>query len=113
MQNQFFSNDSFVSLGSASAIVLVVSNTLQGSLNFNPRWLALVLAELVAVYGTYLDHSTASPSDYFIALLNGCLIYCTAVGGATLAALRHPRGKPKGVSPTAAGEKRQFTTSWF
>ena len=46
--HSFFTNQSFVSLAGASAIVFVVCNTLQSALNFNPRWLALVVAEAVA-----------------------------------------------------------------
>lgn len=85
MPNQFFTPQSFYSLAGSAGIVYIVSNALQSAFNVNPRWFALVLSEAVALYGTYAAQSAQVPSDYFIALLNGCLIYCTAVGGNTLA----------------------------
>lgn len=112
MHNQFFSNQSFLSLAGASGMVFVMSNALQGAFNFNPRWLALALAEIIAVYGTYLGNGNSVPSDYVVSLLNGCLIYCTAVGGTTLAD-RRPKGRAKAVSSTSETGKRGFLTSWF
>lgn len=113
LPDQFFSNSSFGSLASASGIVFVASNALQGALNFNPKWLALALSEVVAVYGTYLAHSAAVPSDYFVSVLNGCLIYCTAVGGTALAASVREQGKPKGLVVGRSSSRRAFTSVWF
>ena len=113
LPDQFFSNSSFGSLASASGIVFVASNALQGALNFNPKWLALALSEVVAVYGTYLAHSAAVPSDYFVSVLNGFLIYCTAVGGTALAASVREQGKPKGLVVGGSSSRRAFTSVWF
>jgi hypothetical protein len=113
LPDQFFSDASFGSLASASGIVFVVSNALQGALNFNPKWFALVLSEAVAIYGTYLAHSAAVPSDYFISVLNGCLVYCTAVGGTAIASSVREKGRPKGVVGDGANSRRAFTSAWF
>jgi hypothetical protein len=109
----FFSADSFSSLAGASGIVFVVCNALQGAFNFNPRWLALALAQIIAIYGAYVTHNAAVPSDYFVVVLNGCLIYCTSVGGTTLAASARAKGRPKGLVAEGGSERREFFTSWF
>jgi hypothetical protein len=114
MPHSFFTNQSFFTLAGASAIVFVVCNALQSALNFNPKWLALVLAELVALYGTHASQNALVPSDYFLAALNGCLIYCTAVGGTTIAGSSRRKARPKGLAIDSEDpQRRDFTTSWF
>jgi hypothetical protein len=114
MPKDFFTADSFYSLAGASGMVFVVCNALQGALNFNPRWLALAFAEIVAVYGTYASHAAIVPSDYFISILNGCLIYCTAVGGSVLSGSAQQKGRPKGwAGPQGNASRRNFLTSWY
>jgi len=109
----FFTNQSFLSLASASGIVFVVSNAIQGAFNFNPRWLALVLAEAVAIYGAHLSQNVRVPSDYFLAALNGCLIYCTAVGGTQIVSKAAVAGKPKGQLGDDGRARRRMFTNWF
>jgi hypothetical protein len=109
----FFTNKSFLSLAGCAGIVFVVCNALQGALNFNPRWLALALAELVAIYGAHLANTPRVPSDYFIAALNGCLIYCTAVGGTAALAAAKDAGAPKGLAPSFPNSKRGFFSPWL
>jgi hypothetical protein len=112
MTKDFFTSESFYSLAGASGMVYVVCNALQAALNFNPRWLALVLAEVIAVFGTYAAQSARVPSDYFVAVLNGCLIYCTAVGGSTLGHSTRTKGRSKGTSPDDPG-RRSFWDRWY
>jgi hypothetical protein len=111
--DSFFTMQSFVSLTGASAIVFIVANALQSALNFNPRWLALALSELVALYGTYASGNIHVPTDYVLALLNGCLIYCTAVGGTSIAGAVREKGTPKGLAPATGNQRRGFSTAWF
>jgi hypothetical protein len=105
----FFTSESFESLASCSAIVFVVSNACQRALNFNPKWLGLFLAEATAFYGAYASQNLIGLGGCVIAVLNGCLIYSTAVGGTNLAASTGTGGQPKGL-PSA---KRSFFTPWF
>jgi hypothetical protein len=81
MPSSFFTNESFFSLAGASAIVFVVCNVLQKAFDFNPRWLALLLSEIIAIAVVAFGQRPTVPSDYFIAALNGCLVFCTAAGG--------------------------------
>lgn len=112
--DSFFTNQSFFSLAGATAIVFVVSNAVQRAFNFNPRWFALVIAEAVAIFGTYASGGTHVATDYFIAVLNGCLIYTTACGTTTIAAGAAEAGTTRGqeaVQPITS--KRKFLSSWF
>jgi hypothetical protein len=112
MPSQMFSNESFFSLAGASAIVFVVCNALQSALNFNPKWLGLALSEVVAILGVWTAPRITVPSDYFIALLNGCLIFCTAAGGTSVAASAKEAAQPKGVI-VPAKQSRGFAERWL
>jgi hypothetical protein len=110
----FFASSAFYSVAGASSIVFVISNTLQTAFNFNPRWLALVLSEFIAVFGMYLSKSAQTPSDYVIALLNGCLIYCTTNGVNSIGNATAKSGRAKGFVGADTGQKRrQFFTPWY
>jgi hypothetical protein len=109
--NSFFTNASFVSLAGSSAIVFVVCNALQAAFNFNPRWLAFTVSELIAVYGVWASGNVHVPSDFFVAVLNGCLIFVTASGGANIGSAARQAGQPRGRIDTAG--KRRFLTPWF
>lgn len=92
-QDQFFTLSSFGSLAGASAIVFVVSNALQGAVNFNPKWFALVLSILVGLFGIYLGPRLVTPPGpapdsvaYMLGVLNGFLIYTTAAGVTSIGA---------------------------
>ena len=106
----FFTVQSFSTVAGASAMVFFVSNALQKAFNFNPRWLAFVVAEVVVLVGTYVSHSAQVPSDYLLAVLNGCVVYCAAVGGATVTGAVREQGAPRGA---VADPRRRFTDPWF
>jgi hypothetical protein len=109
----FFTNESFFSLAGATAIVFVVCNTIQKVFNFNPKWLALLLSEFVAIFGAWSSARAHVPSDYLIAVLNGCLIYSAAAGGTVIASAAKEQGTPKGLVNTLAARRRRFVSSWL
>jgi hypothetical protein len=114
---EFFTLQSMLTLTGAAGATFVVCNGLQSAFNFNPRWLALVVAQCLSVYGTYASHSATSvPSDYFVAVVNGFLIYATATGGTNIlggsAAPAVARGAADAAAPQA-GSRRGFLSSWF
>ena len=111
MPSTFFTNESFFSLAGSTAIVFVVCNTIQRVFNFNPKWFALLLSEMVALFGTWAAQRSHLPSDYLIALLNGCLIYSAAGGGTAIAASAET-GNRKGLLGDLTHE-RKFLSSWF
>ena len=119
---QFFTWGSLLSLAGASGATFVVTNTLKMAFNFSPKWIGLLIAQIVCV-GTaaYLGKSS---SDYVIAILNGCLVYLSAAGASvTGAAIANPApvdatSRDGNVlaprAPVPAGKtSRAFFDSWF
>jgi len=107
---EFFTVQSMLTLTGATGATFVVSNGCQAAFNFNPRWLALAIAELVVLFGVYVTGGTGS--DYFVGVINGFLVFCTAAGATSFG------GKPSGTSRSAGALSnkptgRRFMQSWF
>jgi hypothetical protein len=85
---QLYTMKTLVTLGGASAAVVLVSGAASHAFNFNPKWLALVVAEIIAFVGLLRLPRTQKRDAALIVvtLLNGALIYSDAVG---LNALNH------------------------
>lgn len=120
MPSELFNRQSILTLTGAAGAVWVFTAALQHALDFNPRWLALLLSVALGV-GSVLTIQSAQPVDYLIGVLNGTLIYCTAVGvnalsGKERAGAMVPKGMvPKGPEhvDAPAVEKRTFRSKWF
>lgn len=82
--NDFFTLQSLYTFAGTSSATLFVANGFQYAFNINPRWLALAVAEFVCVglvAVTQIDGAApVAASPYFVAFLNGFLIYCSAAG---------------------------------
>ncbi|WP_338664846.1 hypothetical protein VQH23_06650 [Pararoseomonas sp. SCSIO 73927] len=132
--NDFFTTQSLLTFGGATAATFVVPNALQAALNFNPRWLALVVAEAVCVavvLNGQMNGSPAGLAEYLVAVVNGCLVYCSAMGITSIGA-NATRQPPAAASPAApipksasarpsanaepaprpAGRRRTFLSPW-
>jgi SNF family Na+-dependent transporter len=115
---EFFTVQSMATLTGAAGATFVVANGIQQAFNRNPRWLALLIAMVISVFGTYTSHrpDPTDWTDYFVAVVNGFLIFATAAGGTHIAG-RRTAGRARGVEDlnAAAGptEKRSFLTQWF
>lgn len=115
LPSEFFTPQSILTLTGATGAVYVVSAGLQHAFNFNPRWLALVISLVLALVGAH----TTQPHElgtYLIAVVNGFLIYCTAVGVSSIA------GTPAGGGGVSKGAlsrspstpaQRTFRSRWF
>jgi hypothetical protein len=121
LPDNFFTPESMTTLAGATAITWIVSNAVQAAFNLNPKWLALVIALAVCFVGTMLK-DTHTNSDFFVAFINGCLVYLTAVGTSTLparagAAGASPQpavvGGPKPAAALGGPEKRGFLDPWL
>jgi hypothetical protein len=111
---EFFTTESFGTLAGCTGIVFVVCNGLQRALNFNPRWLALVVSLVVSLLGVYM--SGRDGAAYIVGTLNGFLIYCTAVGGSAIVAERPNQrlsalGARELAGPVQA--RRKFNSPWW
>jgi hypothetical protein len=124
LPSEFFTPASILTLTGATGAVYVVCGALQWAFNFNPRWLALAISVLIALVGAYVTQP-ASVGAYVLALVNGCLICCTAVGvnnvfaqagngqggGGRPGGLRSAHADDVGLEATA--KKRKFNTAWW
>src|SRR5690242_13593888 len=88
---EFFTLQSMLTLSGATGATFVVCNGLQTAFNFNPRWLALGVAQVIVLTGTYL--SGGSGVDFFIGVINGFLVFCTAAGATHAAAGPRAKGR--------------------
>lgn len=117
--NQFFTLESMVTLTGATGATLVVSNALQQVLNKNPKWMALLVAQIISLATIYFSGATLG-SDYFIATVNGFLIYSSAIGASTFtngapnpAAFTERGDQPVANSVNVNAPRRSFLTPWL
>jgi hypothetical protein len=118
--NAFFSLQSMMTLGGATGATFVVCNGIQRAFDYNPRWLALLVAQLLCLGVVYQSGGLAS--DYVIGVINGFLVYCSAAGATGVASaatgappLRDANARSGRVAHEAApaAEKRRFLSVWF
>lgn len=124
----YFTAQTVLSFGSSTLVVFVICNALQHAFSFNPRWLAFVLSQVIAMAATYASSHFGLTST-IVGFVNGCLVYCTSIGAtqithAAVAGGGTPRGdRPPGDAgnaapssssvPPSSGNKRTFSTPWF
>jgi hypothetical protein len=77
--SEFFTLDSFKSLAGSSGAVWVSCAVINSVFGFNPKWLGLGISVIIALT-VCITQKKKSIKYYAIALLNGMLIYSTAVG---------------------------------
>lgn len=116
----FFTIGTMVTLSGATGATFVVCNGLQRAFNFNPRWLALLVAQTIVLVGVYTV-SKGELLDYFVGVINGFLVFCSAAGatgalGAGAAGNEVvSRGKDIRHSdmPHPGSTRRHFLSAWF
>jgi hypothetical protein len=111
----FFTVASLASFGGVVLITTVVCNALQYAFNFNPRWLALVVAVGLCL-ATFAAAETHPALGWLIAVANGCLVYLTSIGVTTVgSSMTNPKPPAGGAStvPIPRGGKRTFWSPWF
>ena len=112
---EFYTPQSILTLTGATGAVYVISAGLQHAFNFNPRWFALAISLVLAVAGAYATQPPVVGS-YLIAIVNGFLIYCTAVGVNSVTAkpgdsAAVSKGVLRGGKSTSS--RRNFRSSWY
>jgi len=112
LPKEFFTVQSMLTLTGATGATFAVSNGLQRAFNFNPRWLALAIAIVICVFGVLA--TGGQPMDYFVGVVNGFLVYCTAAGATTVGAGSESgtlaRGRSNSVHARAG---RRFFSPWW
>ena len=114
---EFFTLQSMLTLSGATGATFVVCNGLQKAFNFNPKWLALGVAQVIVLTGTFLSGGTGV--DFFVGVINGFLVFCTAAGATQAGGGRQgrsraiARGADDAANPQLTLDKRRFLTPWF
>jgi len=93
MAQELFTLATLGTFAGATAATVVVGNTLQSVFNVNAKWLTLLLAEAIVILVAIFT-PTKELSGYFIAILNGCLVYSSAVGLNTMTSRPPPASEP-------------------
>ena len=84
---ELYKLNTLLTLGGASVAVVVVGGVSGHVFGFNPRWLALLVAQILAFLGVYQIRKEIGGKKLaycLVALVNGALIYSQAVGFNTL-----------------------------
>jgi hypothetical protein len=125
MAQDLFTLTTLGTLAGATAATLVVGNTLQSVFNLTAKWISFAVAEAILILVAIFTHTT-EVSGYFVAVLNGCLVYSSAVGLNTMTsklppsepAARYgpPTARPAeetGIPPRRTGARRDFFSRWW
>jgi len=110
LPKDFFTPESALTLSGAVAMTYVVSNTCQAAFGFNPRWLALLIALVISLFGVWSTHGGLT--DYVFGVVNACLIYLSAVGVSAVSAKRAVRTRGVDTKAVEPG-KRTFLSPWW
>ena len=119
MPNEFFTLESMLTLSGATGATLVVTNGLQYAFGFSPKWLGLLIAQAITISGALAalpEGEAASFSHYFVAIVNGFLVFCAAAGGAHAVGGRdHYALRPRSIAhaDTPQSGRRSFWAPWF
>ena len=122
MANTLFTLQSLGTFAGATGATFAVTNGLALAFGWSPKWLGLVVAEVICLAIVAL--SEGGGSDYFIAFLNGFLVFSAAAGvaGASSQAQATATARSGNLdymttasSATEGGEKPSngFLRRWF
>jgi len=111
LPKEFFTIEAMGTLAGVTAATLVIVNGCQRAFNFNPAWFGLAVAEMICL--TWVFVSGGVGSDWFIAVINGFLVYAAA-GGVTGAgaSVTGSTVVAKGARPGARTQRRFFSPWW-
>lgn len=110
----FFTTGSLGTLAGATGAVYIICGTLQKVFNFNPKWLALLVSVIISYVGAYLTQSmNDAVTKYFVALLNGFLIYATATGTNQITGTTPIKDSQQAGFRLQLKHRRNFSTRWW
>ena len=118
MAQELFTLTTLSTFAGATAATVVVTNTLQSVFNLDAKWISFLVAEVILILVAIFAH-TAEVSGYFVAVLNGCLVYSSAVGLNTMTSRPPQTDAPTPRSANEAGLpshpkiRRGFFSRWW
>jgi hypothetical protein len=114
LPKEFFTPQSATTLTGAVGITFVLTNTFRTAFGINPRWLALVFALAIALFGVW--STQGGPIDYVFGVLNGCLIYLSASGVSAVSKPGSGRRATRSFgdhAPAPALARQRFLDPWW
>ena len=112
LPQDFFTSESIATFGGASLAVWVLSNVIRIITGRDTIKISLIVAIVVAFIGAYGSHKLDDVIAYFLALLNGCLLFLTAAGTQTVAH-KASEGDLGNKASLHGSEPVKFLTPWF
>ena len=110
--NNFFTMQSIGTLAGASASVVIISNSYRMLTKSNSVKPPFIISIIVSFIGAYEANSWMGVTEIFFIFLNGCLLFCTALGAQETTVGIANRPAPGTV--TAQGRKPvKWLSSWF
>ena len=111
MPDEFFTAESMLTLAGATAITMIITNSMQHVFNFNPKWFGLVIAFLISIAGVIIigDHTVAA---YFIGVINGFFIYANSAGIMQMTGNQNGQPLPD-TMVGSADKRRKFFDRWY
>src|SRR5689334_10825798 len=78
LPDEFFAWSSILTLSGAAAATFLISNMFQRAFDYNPKWLALAIAQFIS----FMRAMSAgySHESLLMGIINGFLIYAVATG---------------------------------
>jgi hypothetical protein len=80
LPQDYYTWQSLGTLAIAAGAVVVASNTLRMLLKIDSPWVPFLVSLGLTLFGAYSAGQLASAPDWVIAVLNSCLLFCTATG---------------------------------
>jgi hypothetical protein len=107
MLQQFFTLASVATFGGASGAVYVLTNTVRILFNTASPIPAFIAVLLISYLGALSSGALTEPLAYFVAFLNACLLFLTALGFQTTTRSRQE------VPPSGAETRVKWRTPWL
>ena len=76
--SNFLTLESLATLGGTTLATIVVSNTYKVIFKKDPKIFALIFS--IGICLLFAIYSHAEPINYLVAVINGCLVFCSAFG---------------------------------
>ncbi len=108
----FFTLASFATFAGASAVVMVLSNTIRVLFRISSPWPAFVASLLASFVGAYSAGTWKTPPAILVIVLNGCLLFCSSLGMQQTAIGLTSPARGAGVRATGRQPVR-WLSSWF
>ncbi len=108
----FFTWTSLGTFAGASGAVLILSNTARTLFKWRSVWPAFIFALLISFFGANYATALKTGADFFLAVLNACLLFSSAAG-IHETAFTLSQGTPVGGAAEYGRVPVVWWSSWF